>query len=1843
MRSARETHRHTHAHKHRHKSKPKAFGFPTGLGGPSGPTPHKPPTRPKPKRAAPPKHPTGPYSGGAKPGATREPPKVRKHLHNVQAFEGNRKPKTKREKTLAKRGRALRKIQSANAQALKGTLSQKAIKIHHTGQLREIKIAQLEDSIAKLQKVVNKPTQKLDPKTRDTTRSLLVAQKAEHQRLLGRREAATAEIASKALHAQNKRIADINKKVIRVANSNAKPHVKARRLQKLQRRLNFEKKALKKVRSTHPGQAAEKAQRHFAKSDKFKEQAQSAATRAETMPAGVPVYKSEKQRKRAERARVEQPTKQAGPLDIPGLGPRRQHKTRSEQGALYRVKRHKGSWQHVEIPAGKYTASQIREFGKLEANARSQPSALQAGLIAADLAAAPLPLAPEFITARLGMIGARGAEALRATRAVRAAESGAEALKGTRLGRTLARGSKGLEAGERAAAKREATKKAIRDLKFDEHGNPIRPKTSLLRRPEHIPSTGRKVTERQYLKGEGNKLAGSKIVTRTTVPERLPKRGPGFFARRKAAAEAEIAAKSERRLTASEQEIVKGAKTPSKAAKQIDEVADVKAPPKVKRAITNTAKSEQNTSTLKAAKDTRIAGGGDPESVYQQMAKSALDEIRSQARATGSGLSLRASRFGKGFAVLASPMVPLAVIDPSKAGHELGAAWRDSHDLVVGFVPSTYQMLTATGSAILAGVTDKRIGSYARVNAIWDQLKQTDPIALAFQGKFKEAYKAVEERPITFAIEATGVYQGFGRTLGRAARFPGLPRTINNIGALEREPFHIAGKLYDPKSYTYSENLITKGLQVFHEKKIQPKIEPSIQATRWNAEEKRFEIDPSKRPDERPSFGGYVRDKYAISQANKRRIELEKAYDEAYAITNLGQRANRSTVEREVAHMINEAHKVHHAAPSVLWLMATKMAKNPDTAIADGERYLQHLKNNKKGIESKHPFHYSISPDETNYLNWNIDVIQQAFDHPELLKDPRLWKLAHDFRDAEDARQQELIDAAQIQKGQSDFSRWIPYAVWHMDNEGIKLLDKNAVKGVHWDGNFHDTVLDKKGAFVYTVERRRVNPKLSKLKGDRTRIKKALSELDPKKNRLAYKGIKSKLDKVEKDIKEFKSKTVAVREKKQLLLKDIEKHAKANKVEGRPAVLTARFLDKTNVNGQFRALGVANPFHRESHGNAVLAGSADTSYQAFQRQAVLSRTTVDKARMWTSLIDRGALRARGATHPLEFRGTETLGPRAEAEAFNQTLGGLSEEYTPVNMAEFRDSLDNMNKQFIVHKQGAKNQYEEMESILQRALKEPTGKQEPVYWLVPKKLIEHLEKHAKIENETGSILRAINREFKGSVLAFSPKWHLGNIADMALRMFFEGVGPTSYVRGRRILNKLENGTKEQQEAYRDIMSLIGGGHLTSVDNSLQEFTRTTQWERDAMKDAQLRVHTTSIRLGRRGYRAILGGYRDFQKGSFWFGHFVEKNLRTAVLGKGISKELLSKKFSYIQRNTWHAIHEQSDIIEEITKGMLDTEKQRKYAHYVNRVMGDYTTMSPGFRRAMLSIAPFALWLRASTRWVLSLPATSPVRVTMIATINRLNEDERNKLGLSAFRSTGHLPFYMLGGITAGAPGTKGAAELYRTNSYTSFGPLTELNIANFAIPQFNNIMKALDGLSWTGDQLLKPNGDPVSTRERYGIALWNALETFVYPVTIAHSVAAHGEPDPTFQPFFSQQGGVFAKPGETWQRFHDRIRRGEPYRNPNDPAQQVQVEADPIPTGQLLLKNFTPVEPSSNFFYTGKLARRHDKQQKALNPVEQHQSDEWETLFGSKPKGKGKQRDKRRKGYRETQFENLFGP
>lgn len=1053
-------------------------------------------------------------------------------------------------------------------------------------------------------------------------------------------------------------------------------------------------------------------------------------------------------------------------------------------------------------------------------------------------------------------------------------------------------------------------------------------------------------------------------------------------------------------------------------------------------------------------------------------------------------------------------------------------AVRDAEDLVAGFVPSTVEFLRASGDALAYGFTNGVLG-------LENPIGNVSRIEHMWAGlkKVSPVYAAIE---LEFDKAIKEIEK---RPLTSALEFSGagqiLGKAVGGFGRALPKGMRF-GEIGGRSDVYYWGNIVGKrnySANLFT-KQVQKAMDHSSDMILGN-------VRMPEHINGVTDFGGPVRNLLAKNESAKIKIKIEQETDHMFANFGLRNRANEGKAYHEVNEITTQGIKKskpsrrakEHYAHAMSYA-TTYFLRSPSSALADANTLIARW---EKAIKDSGHNEFN---DANIARRRNIQLMENLKAHPELISDPHMWEAAHKYQGNEDVRQTELYGVGAVVAEQKQMAPYIPYI-----NNWMRDITR-------WN--------DSKGYF----EIKEVTPK-------RVKVEKPIKGKKGKtKSVWVTKGKSTKWRKITED--------------------DVKEHMVAADVgmnpEQRPAMVTMRHIDGEH-SGSLEALGYSR-VAQKSTGSAIRAGTHHLDGNSLINQAQLSRRIIDTRRTYMEFMHRMALRVPNTDFVLASNDKAKLenlykekfkGHGVEAEAVN--LKSLFENVQLNNMAYENQALK--------PKQAA--MMSDLDQRILKSLTDNTRSQSDHWVLLPKDAIRRMQEHSKARSSLGKAFMKMNAEFKGSVLAFSLKWHTGNIVDMASRLFFEGAGVRSYATGKRVLNIVkemdEKNGRFDLPTYHDIIASIMGGHYTSVLNQLDSTFKPYLLD---TASAQRRLSTTITKMGRKGMEALLApprkGYRGFQHFSFDIGSRIEREMKTAAFGKELIKDgnamgLKMKKLMYYT----------PEALTKLAEGTLDANVLEKYARGVNDIMGDYANMSPQFRTAVRTVMPFGLWARAATRFVLLLPAKSPARVAMIASVNKMNQKERAALGLSRLNPETQLGVYpyQRGAIPAtefgGDPG-----KIFRTNTYTSFGVLNDIQgYSNFILPYELSTVRNFNGENWYGGELVKADGKPITDSERFGIAGASLLQTMFAPIRIGRELVGHGTPSETWS---------LTSPGsEIFQRSHKKA-----YEGTSAPV----VEAEPD-EGNVLLNTFTPFTEEESGKVHKKAKDRKKEKEKRETEINSH--------------------------------------
>ena len=382
-----------------------------------------------------------------------------------------------------------------------------------------------------------------------------------------------------------------------------------------------------------------------------------------------------------------------------------------------------------------------------------------------------------------------------------------------------------------------------------------------------------------------------------------------------------------------------------------------------------------------------------------------------------------------------------------------------------------------------------------------------------------------------------------------------------------------------------------------------------------------------------------------------------------------------------------------------------------------------------------------------------------------------------------------------------------------------------------------------------------------------------------------------------------------------------------------------------------------------------------------------------------------------------------------------------------------------------------------------------------YVLIPKAVADRFGKHFNMTGVFRQTMQMVNQAFKGTVLPYSPKWLLSNVADINMRAMLAGQPPLQAIFSRNAKfaeDIIGRGKLIDPARGGDAQALFKSGTHYGSQNQNRYFGRLENLAQTSrLGEAMLRF---------RHRPTVDGAVRLHQASRDWvFGinqRLIEDPGRLAILGKQLRQEAIQK--GYIKK--WESVWKLDDAARnDLAKGLLETENQVKYAKGIDRVFGQWDSNSPAMREFLVDYAPFGMWTRAATKFVFhTLPADHPVLVGIIAATEKMTEEERKKLGLSVF-SDEPLPPNLRAGIPLGGGGVIGGVS-----GMSSFGFFADPGNAMAATlyPQLDDPLTTLKtGRDWTGKVLEHEDGTPLTQPELIFEAVKAGAETFFPPLAV----------------------------------------------------------------------------------------------------------------------------------------------
>jgi hypothetical protein len=508
---------------------------------------------------------------------------------------------------------------------------------------------------------------------------------------------------------------------------------------------------------------------------------------------------------------------------------------------------------------------------------------------------------------------------------------------------------------------------------------------------------------------------------------------------------------------------------------------------------------------------------------------------------------------------------------------------------------------------------------------------------------------------------------------------------------------------------------------------------------------------------------------------------------------------------------------------------------------------------------------------------------------------------------------------------------------------------------------------------------------------------------------------------------------------------------------------------------------------RRRTGKATVEGTFDPAYQAVMEQRVRGRGIIDAVRGFDRTVREFAV--GGRRYP-------TFKAAQEAALHPDALGlPPGETVRPVRLGPLRATQEELARAEELFGERFDPQHQMAmetlgEHMLQRATQEGAAGEGPVV-LVPESVLNRLREHYQPAGPLRRGMQVLSTGFKGAVLPTSPNWLLGNALDLNMRTALSGTTPygLNAWTGRRLMRSLDRLDPEMAKRVRAGLvpgTLFGIADTSRVFRDARQFSGSSLGPLARVMGSVARAPTV---------RNVVNGFKAYRDAVFHFNErFLERQAQYAMLGKAARHDVR------VTTGRWtRGLRLGDEAVEQLANGLLHTPQQIRYAKFIEETLGQWTANSPAARQFLVDYAPFGMWSRAATKFVLfTLPAKHPIKTALAAIAYEATEHERNQLGLSYFAGPrmrggerlGPLPTNLQGSVPIPSGG------IIAPQSLTSFGYMADIqkNLSSGILPQFP--LQELAGIDWTGQQLTRPDGSPLPVDQRLGVVLRTFGESFV---------------------------------------------------------------------------------------------------------------------------------------------------
>jgi hypothetical protein len=346
--------------------------------------------------------------------------------------------------------------------------------------------------------------------------------------------------------------------------------------------------------------------------------------------------------------------------------------------------------------------------------------------------------------------------------------------------------------------------------------------------------------------------------------------------------------------------------------------------------------------------------------------------------------------------------------------------------------------------------------------------------------------------------------------------------------------------------------------------------------------------------------------------------------------------------------------------------------------------------------------------------------------------------------------------------------------------------------------------------------------------------------------------------------------------------------------------------------------------------------------------------------------------------------------------------------------------------------------------------------EDKYAVLPRVAAERFTRHKVVGTSPAvgaKVLRSTRTMFTSTVLPLSPKWLTGNTVEAGLRSLIGGAGPTSYLRGAKVLKELERQSPRAGKLLED--RAAGGGYFGGTIRGLPRKSFEEEFAGSKLANIGTAMTKVGAKHGPKEVHELWRHVTDFVFNTL--NGRMENITQKAMLGKALKNSPLMER---------RVVGLSDKAIAEAAKGLKGTEAQVELGRVVDRMYGRYAKFSPATREAILHWTPFAPWDGNVVTFLFKvLPVDHPVTTALLASVDASTEEWRKAAGLS-LRGGKTVPGFLLGGYPASNGG------FTRLARYTPFGASADPTqaVSDLFLPQLRPALDNLGGVDWRGERL-----------------------------------------------------------------------------------------------------------------------------------------------------------------------------